>query len=154
MSPAIIMANRSTTTCSLGARNGFAIQHCNRVSQFNLWGEGQRCWTYRPSYIAHSDPSSRSCCHLQGDNCRRPVLKTHYHLRWLRCQVLAMTTNSGCSMVPRPKLNTSCGPCVMCTSQDPFHRFRFNTRNIAPFDKVHHQPILPLRWTRWMPFWV
>ena len=79
--------------------------------------------TLRSQPIAHSDPSSRSHCHLQGESLPKTRPQDS-----LPSDMAESTnndyTNSGCSMIPRPKLNASCGPHIMHASQtslDPFH---------------------------------
>ena len=60
--------------------------------------------------IAHSDPSSRSHCHLQGESLPKTCPQD--------------SLPSDMAEIPRPKLNASCGPHIMCASQtslNPFH---------------------------------
>ena len=66
--------------------------------------------TLRLQPIAHSNPSSRSHCHLQGESL--PKARPQDSLP------------SDMAEIPRPKLNASCGPHIMCASQislNPFH---------------------------------
>ena len=82
--------------------------------------------TLRSQPIAHSDPSSRSHCHLQGESL--PKTRPQDSLP------------SDMAEIPRPKLNASCGPHVMCASQtslDPFH---------------YQEHTIPREWTSGMSF--
>jgi hypothetical protein len=78
--------------------------------------------------IAHSDPSSRSHCHLQGESL--PKTRPQDSLPSNMAESTNNDyTNGGCSMIPRPKLNASCGRGTSCVLPK-LHSTHFTTRNI------------------------
>ena len=84
--------------------------------------------TLRSQPIAHSDPSSRFHCHLQGESL--PKTRPQDSLPSNMAESTNNDyTNSGCSMIPRPKLNASCGRGMSCVLPK-LHSTHFTTRNI------------------------